>query len=325
MKVMVTGATGFTGGHLARTLKQRGHEVRALVRDASKASALERDGIVAVAGDLTDAAAVRRAAESCDVVYHIAAVYREAKHPDSYYHDINVEGTRHVADAVEQGHAGRLVHCSTVGVHGDVAEIPANEDTPYAPGDVYQRTKLEGELLVRARIEKGLRASIFRPQGIYGPGDRRFLKLFKTISRRTFRMIGSGDVLYHMTHIEDLVDGIILCGEHPNALGRTYVFGGPRYTTIRELVDTIARVAGVPAPRGHIPVAPVMVAAVLCERLCKPFGIEPPLFPRRLDFFVKNRAFSTARAQRELGFSPKVDLEQGTRRTLEWYRGARWL
>jgi nucleoside-diphosphate-sugar epimerase len=122
-----------------------------------------------------------------------------------------------------------------------------------------------------------------------------------------------------------LVDGIILCGEHPNALGRTYVFGGPRYTTIRELVDTIARVADVPAPRGHIPVAPVMVAAVLCERLCKPFGIEPPLFPRRLDFFVKNRAFSTARAQRELGFSPKVDLEQGTRRTLEWYRGARWL
>ena len=84
-------------------------------------------------------------------------------------------------------------------------------------------------------------------------------------------MIGSGDVLYHMTHIEDLVDGIILCGEHPNALGRTYVFGGPRYTTIRELVDTIARVAGVPAPRGHIPVAPVMVAAVLCEGLCKPF------------------------------------------------------
>jgi nucleoside-diphosphate-sugar epimerase len=68
-----------------------------------------------------------------------------------------------------------------------------------------------------------------------------------------------------------------------------------------------------------------MVAAVLCERLCKPFGIEPPLFPRRLDFFVKNRAFSTARAQRELGFSPKVDLEQGARRTLEWYRSAGWL
>jgi nucleoside-diphosphate-sugar epimerase len=138
-------------------------------------------------------------------------------------------------------------------------------------------------------------------------------------------MIGSGNVLYHMTYIDDLVDGIILCGEHPNAMGRTYVFGGPRYTTIRELVDTIARVSGVPEPRGRIPVAPVMVAAVACEWLCKPLGVEPPLFPRRLDFFVKNRAFSTARAQRELGFEPKVDLEEGVRRTFDWYRATGWL
>jgi nucleoside-diphosphate-sugar epimerase len=295
------------------------------VRDAAKAPALEAEGIVPIGGDLTDAAAVRRAAQDCDVVYHVAAVYREARHPDSYYRDINVGGTRHVADAVERGHAGRMVHCSTVGVHGDVQQIPANEDAPFSPGDVYQRTKLEGELLVRARIENGLQASIFRPQGIYGPFDRRFLKLFKTIHRRAFRMIGSGDVLYHMTYIDDLIAGIILCGEHPNAVGRTYVLGGPRYTTIQELVDTIARAAGVSRPRGRIPVAPVMALAVACERICKPLGIEPPLYPRRLDFFLKNRAFSTDRARRELGYRPGVDLEEGVRRTFDWYRAAGWL
>jgi nucleoside-diphosphate-sugar epimerase len=128
MRVIVTGATGFTGGHLARALKNRGHEVRALVRDPAKAVSLEREGILAVTGDLTDADAVRRAADGCDVVYHIAAVYREAKHPDEYYRRINVGGTKNVADAVERGEAGRLVHCSTVGVHGDVRQIPADEN-----------------------------------------------------------------------------------------------------------------------------------------------------------------------------------------------------
>jgi len=325
MRVMVTGATGFTGGHLARALKARGHEVRALVRDPAKAELLERDGIVPCAGDLADADAVQRGAAGCDVVYHIAAVYREARHPDDYYRRINVEGTRHVLDAVARGHVGRVVHCSTVGVHGDVQTIPADENAPFSPGDVYQSTKLEGEMLARERIDAGLPGVIFRPQGIYGPGDRRFLKLFKTIYGGTFRMIGSGDVLYHMTYVSDLVDGIMLCGEHPDAVGQTFVFGGPRYTTLRELVETVGRAVGKPVRRGHIPVAPVMAAAVACEWLCKPLRIEPPLYPRRLDFFVKDRAFSIAKAQRVLGYQPKVELEEGLRQTFEWYRQAGWV
>jgi len=325
MRVMVTGATGFTGGHLARTLKARGNDVRALVRDPSKAGELMRDGIAISPGDLTDAAAVRRAVEGCDVVYHIAAVYREAKHPDEYYRRINVGGTQHIIDAIQRDGAGRMVHCSTVGVHGDVEKIPSDESAPFAPGDIYQQSKLEGELLIQERIKQGARAAIFRPQGIYGPGDRRFLKLFRTVYKGSFRMIGTGSPFYHMTFISDLVDGIILCGEHANALGQTYVFGGPRYTSVRELVDTVARVEGKPVPGGRIPVGPLMAAATLCEWLCKPFGIEPPLYPRRLDFFIKDRAFSTAKAQRELGYQPKIDLEEGLRRTFEWYRSAGWL
>lgn len=325
MRVMVTGATGFTGGHLARALKARGHDVRALVRDPDKAGALVQDGIEVCAGDIVDAQAVMRAVEGCDVVYHIAAVYREARHPDDYYRKVNVEGTRNVLDAVERGHTGRLVHCSTVGVHGDVHRIPADENAPFTPGDVYQATKLEGERLARERIDAGLPGVIFRPLGIYGPGDRRFLKLFATIYKGTFRMIGSGDVLYHMTYVTDLVDGIILCGEHPDAVGETFILGGPSHTTLKDLVETVARVMGRKVRRGHIPVAPVMAAAVLCEWLCKPMGIEPPLYPRRLDFFTKSRAFSIEKAQRVLGFQPQVALEDGLRRTFEWYLKAGWI
>lgn len=325
MRVMVTGATGFTGGHLARALKARGYEVRALVRDVAKAAPLEHDGIVILEGDLADAAAVQRAADGCDVVYHLAAVYREARHPDEYFRKINVGGTRNIIHAVESGHVGRLVHCSTVGVHGNIKTVPADENAPYDPGDIYQQTKLEGALLVRQRIESDLPGVIFRPFGIYGPGDWRFLKLFKAVDRGVFRMIGPGSIFYHMTYVSDLVDGIMLCGEHPNALGQVFLLGGERYTTLRELVETLGRVVGKPVRRGHIPVAPVMAAAVACEWLCKPLGIEPPLYPRRLDFFTKDRAFSIAKAQRELGFQPKVDLEDGLNRTFEWYRKAGWL
>lgn len=325
MRVTVTGATGFTGAHLAHELRRRGHEVHALVRDLDRGRELQQHGVVLHQGDLTDPAAVNRFVAGSDVVYHIAAVYREAKHPPEYFHRVNVDGTRHVLEAAANHGVGRVVHCSTVGVHGNVQCAPADEDAPFAPGDVYQKSKLEGELLVRERIDSGLPGTIFRPQGVYGPGDRRFLKLFRTVYNGTFRMIGSGDVLYHMTYISDLVEGIILCGEHPNALGQTFVLGGPRYTTLKELAEAVGRAVGRPVRRGRVPVAPVMAAAIVCERLCRPLGLEPPLFPRRLDFFLKDRAFSIAKAKRELGFQPKVNLEEGLRRTFEWYRQAGWL
>jgi nucleoside-diphosphate-sugar epimerase len=325
MRVLVTGATGFTGGHLARVLKARGNDVRALVRNLEKAPPLERLGIEICPGDITDACSVLRAARGCDVIYHIAAVYREAKHPDSYYRQINVEGTRNVLDAAQSASVGRLVHCSTVGVHGNVRQIPADENAQFAPGDIYQVTKLEAEMLVRERSRRGLPAVVVRPTPIYGPGDRRFLKLFKTILSGTFRMIGAGDVYYHMTHVSDLVDGLILCGEHPNAVGQTFIVGGRKYRSVNDLVRIVGEVVGRGVRPGHIPIAPVMAAAVACEQLCRPFGIEPILFPRRLDFFINNRAFTIAKAQRMLGYTPRMRIQNGLRQTFNWYRQENWL
>jgi nucleoside-diphosphate-sugar epimerase len=255
------------------------------------------------------------------VVYHIAAAYREAKHPDSYYFDVNVGGTGHVLDAARVEGVQRVVHCSTAGVHGEVTTIPADECAPMNPGDVYQDSKLEGERLAMSAFQSGLPGVVFRPVGIYGPGDTRFLKLFKMASG-PFRMFGSGEVLYHLTYIEDLVDGIILCGERPEALGEVFLLAGPRYTTLNELLELVARALGRPKPYGRLPLWPLLAAATLCEAVCRPLGIDPPLHRRRCDFFVKDRAFTSEKARRALGYEPRVDLETGLARTAAWYYGA---
>jgi dihydroflavonol-4-reductase len=317
---LVTGATGFTGGHLARELSRRGHAVRALVRPGSDVSSLAGHDIELCQGQLVSANDVRRAMQGVGTVYHIAAAYREAKHPDSYYFDVNVGGTKNVLDAARAEGVERVVHCSTAGVHGEVETVPADECAPLRPGDVYQDSKLEGERLAMAEFSRGLPGVVFRPVGIYGPGDTRFLKLFRTVDSGRFRMFGSGEVLYHLTYIDDLVDGITRCGEVPEAVGQVFLLAGPRYTTLNELVALVAEALGRPAPRGRIPLWPLLTAAVLCEAACRPLGIDPPLHRRRTDFFVKDRAFTSAKAREVLGYAPKVDLTEGLGRTAEWYR-----
>jgi nucleoside-diphosphate-sugar epimerase len=206
-------------------------------------------------------------------------------------------------------------------VHGHIEQPPATESAPYAPGDVYQRTKLEAERLATAfGTGHPLEVVIARPIGIYGPGDRRFLKMFRGIARGRFPLLGSGDVFYHLTYIDDLVRGFALCGHVPAAAGRTYILAGPEYTTLNELVALVAAEFGVRPPRLHLPVWPVWIAGALCELVCVPFGIEPPLFRRRVDFYRKSRAFDTTRAREELGYNPTVDLRTGIHRTAAWYR-----
>ncbi len=319
---LVTGATGFTGGHLARTLLDRGYAVRALVRDLSNPSAakLGELGIDLVQGDVSDAASVDRAVAGCTHVFHIAALYRTANHADEEYRAVNTDSVKHVLAAAKRHGVQRIVHCSTCGVHGDIVEIPANEETPYNPGDIYQRTKLDGELLAQAAMADGAPVSVVRPTGIYGPGDTRFLKLFRTIQAGTFRMFGDGQILYHMTFIDDMVAGIILAGEHPDAIGEVFLIASDEYCTLDELVASVAAELGVKPPRLHLPIGPLLFAATICEALCKPFNIDPPLHRRRVEFFTKARAFRNDKARRIMGFEPKVSLKEGLHRTAEWYR-----
>ena len=326
MRVLVTGATGFTGGHLARSFARRGYQVRGLARTAPQAAELSAAGVEPVLGVLEDRDAVKSAVKNIDVVYHIAAIYRRAGIPEAKYRAVNVTAVGELVEAAAAAGVTRLVHCSTVGVHGDIEHPPANEDAPLNPGDIYQRTKVEGERVAHeAAARTGLAVTIVRPTGIYGPGDRRLLKLFRGVSRRRFIVLGSGDIFYHLTYIDDLVEGFRLCGEVPAAANRTYILAGGEVTTLNELIAIIAEQAHV-APRSlKLPVWPVWLAGAACEAICVPLGLEPPLYRRRVDFFTKSRAFDIARARTELGYAPQVGLREGIRRTLAWYREHGWL
>jgi dihydroflavonol-4-reductase len=324
VRVLVTGAAGFTGNHLARTLAARGHQVRAFQRDATRKP--DMPGIEPFAGDLRDRQSIASAVAGIEVVYHIAAIYRQAGVPEDAYRAINAAAVGHIVEAAAAAGVRRVVHCSTVGVHGDIEHPPADEDAPLTPGDIYQRTKLEGEEIAReAGARSGIEVVVARPSGIYGPGDRRLLKLFRGVARRRWITLGRGRIYYHLTYIDDLVEGFRLCGEHPAAANRTYILAGGEVTTLNELVAVIARVVGVPRPRIHLPVLPFWLAGAACEAVCAPFGVEPPIYRRRVDFFTKSRAFDIGRARREIGYAPQVGLRDGVTRTIEWYRAHGWL
>jgi nucleoside-diphosphate-sugar epimerase len=322
--VFVTGANGFTGSYVCKHLVQRGDRVRALVRKTSKLELLQNVDVELVYGDLTNAAIADTLAKSLkgvDVVYHIAAVYRTEGVPKKYFWEVHVEGTRHLLEAAARANVARFVHCSTVGVQGEIKNPPATEEAPYAPGDLYQESKVDGEKLARRFFhEHNLSGVVVRPVGIYGPGDTRFLKLFKFIHNGKFRMLGNGKVLYHLTYVEDLARGILLAGEKKEALGEVFTIGGNGYLTLAELVERVAKALNVPVPRKSFPVWPVWFAGLLCEIACRPFGLEPPLYRRRVEFFIKDRAFDISKAKRLLGYQPQVDLDAGLRSTAEWYR-----
>jgi dihydroflavonol-4-reductase len=319
-RVLVTGATGFAGGALARRLATHNAPVRALVRNSANVAPLTALGIESVHGDLRDPASLRQAMCGVDVVYHIAAIYRQQGVEPQLFKAINATGVQHLLDAAVDAGVSRFVHCSTVGVHGHIERPPAAEDAPFAPGDVYQDSKLEGERIAARYMAEGrLPVTIFRPAPIYGPGDLRFLKLFRGIKRGRFPMIGDGEVFYHLVYIDDLVEGILRCGTADQAIGEIFILAGPEYTTLNDLMATVARELGGRPPWLRIPFAPVYAAATVCEAVCRPLGVEPPLYRRRVSFFAKSRAFDIGKARRTLGYAPKVSVREGVARTGAWY------
>lgn len=315
--VAVTGGSGFTGAALIKRLLDEGYKVKALIRNPSTIPFNERLEIVL--GDLGDKAVLEKLVDGVDTVFHIAAMYRsEGRYED--FLAVNFEGTRTLLKVSRAANVRRFIYCSTIGVHGTVDRTPADETAPYNPRDPYQETKLMAEKYCLDMHGKDIEVAVIRPCGIYGPGDTRMLKMFRMIDKGMFFFVGDARPNFHPVYIDDLVQGFMLAMQVKEAAGEVFIIGGPRYLPLREYVATAARALGTSAPTFTIPYPLMSAAAAGCEWLCKPFGISPPLHRRRLTFFKHNRAFSTEKAKRLLGYQAEIDLDEGFRRTVAWYR-----
>jgi len=318
---LVTGANGFVGSRLCRELLEHRYHVRALHRPNSDISTLGDLDVEKVEGDVTDPASLRKAFSGIDVVFHIAALFRQAKHPPSVYHQVNVEGTRNVFNAAIQNGVSRIIHCSTVGVHSHIPNPPANESEEYRPGDIYQETKCEGEKVALSFFNEGkIEGAVIRPAMIWGPGDSRTLKLFKGIANRRFPLIGTGRTLLHWILVDDLVSAFRLAAEKEDPSGEVYIIAGERPVEMKYLIDSVAKAFKVKPPPFRIPAFPIQLIGTLVEAVCIPFGIEPPIYRRRVDFFTKTRAFDSTKAARELSFKPAHSFEEEVELICNWYR-----
>lgn len=324
--ILITGGLGFLGSHLASRLSASGEAVRILARPSRQVGAETPPHHQITWGDIRDPKAVDRAVQGTEVVIHLVSNFRKGGSDEKEAHAVNVEGTRNVLAACSRYGVRQLVHCSTIGVHGSVLEIPATEETPFNPLDLYQETKLQAEQEVwRHHRETGLPVTVVRPISMFGPGDRRMLKLFRMIQKGRFVMVGDGEALFQPAYIDDVVDGFLLCLRNDKAVGEAFIVGGEEYVPLRELVGLIATELGVATPRWRLPLRPVLALADLCEKLCVPLGVEPPLHRRRVSFFQNQRAFSIAKARRLLGFQPRMPLRDSLRATIGWYQSHGWL
>ncbi len=321
---LITGGTGFIGSRLALACAERGEIVRVLAQTNTPAERqncreLQQSGVTIIEGSVTDPDAVRRACDSVDVIYHLAAAQHEANVPDKHYYDVNVEGTRNILEAAAASGVMRFVHGSTIGVYGISNNGPVHDDSPLQPDNIYGITKCEGEKVVRQFLDK-IPIAIVRISETYGPGDRRLLKLFDGIQKRRFLKIGDGRNLHHLVYIDDLIEGLRLVATEEAAVGNTFVLAGPEAVSTEEMIQCICDATKVNMPRLRIPLRPLMTTASMMERLLRPLGIQPPLHRRRMNFFVKSFQFRCDNARHLLGYEPRIGVEEGIRRTREWYQ-----
>lgn len=326
-RVLVTGATGFTGSVLTRKLCERGAEVVAIARPLSDREPLADCPVQWLLGDVADPGLAQEATRNIHYIFHLATTYREARSSTDVYYQVHVASTRHLAQAV-QGNASfkRFVHVSTIGVHGHIEGPPANETHPFDPGDEYQATKAEAEQWIsRFAGEHGLPYTIVRPAGIYGPGDRRLFKFFRMAAKGYVLLLGRGECAYHLIHVDDLTEMMLQLAAHPDADGEAFICGAREATTLPD----IARAVGTELKRRvrivRLPAWPFFAAATLCEWVCKPFGVEPPLYRRRVAFFTKDRKFDTDKVFETLDYSPCFPGDEGIRQTTNWYVDQGWL
>jgi dihydroflavonol-4-reductase len=320
VRVFVTGATGFIGGHVARKLRDRGEDVVALVRSPDKAGDLRELDCELVEGDLSDEAAIKKGVEGCDAVVHGGAVYKVGipKKEREAMWDANVRGTERVLDAAHEAGAQRVVYVSTCNVFGntkgELVDESYRRDESEGFLSYYDETKYRAHEVAEDRLGKGYPIVIVQPGGVYGPNDHSEIgNMIDQARTGKLKMKMFPETGFMLIHVEDVAEGILLALDK-GEVGEAYVLSGQQ-ARMGELVDRVCEMSGRKPPRGTMP-------AVLMKASAPLGPVVGPLmgFPPNLGELIKVSDGVTywatdAKARRELGFKPR-DLETGLKDTL---------
>jgi 2-alkyl-3-oxoalkanoate reductase len=320
MTSLVTGATGFLGGHLLEALVSQGRPVRALVRDPQNAAVLRDRGIDVYVGDIRDPAAMQQAIRECHAVFHCAAA--GGRHPSKQeIHSTNFIGIKNLLEAIRANRQQRLICISGLSVLGMRNLNPASEDLPWRrSGDFEADTKIRIEqLILDYRSEYNLDVVILRPGIVYGPGDDNLSQVLQAIRESKFAYIGSRKNIVPLMHVRDFVQVMLLAASRPEAKGRIYHIADGTQTTIEQIVSHLAELSGCSQPRLVLPYFLPYVGCLLFE-LLKRFRLRSkpgPIDRAGLRFLGTSRWVPIGRAQEELGFSPQVFFREGLAATFK--------
>jgi nucleoside-diphosphate-sugar epimerase len=322
MKVLLTGGTGFLGKNVARALSTRGHEVRLLARADSNLAGLPAGDIVR--GDVGDAASVRRAAEGCQAILHMAALVKMWVPEREVFDRVNVEGLR-AALAASEAVGARLVYTSSFMAIGPTGAPPADESQIH-PGhsfrNDYERTKAHADVIAREAAAAGRDIVLLYPGVVYGPGDRTAGNIVVNMIADHLRgrfpgIIGPGDRLWSYAFVEDVAAGHVDALEKGRA-GERYLLAGEN-VSMNGFFRLLAEASGVPAPRLHIPYAAAGALGWMLYAWAELTGMEPLLTHEVVGVFREHWSYTSAKAQRDLGYRT-TPLRDGLRRTLDWLR-----
>lgn len=313
MKALVTGARGFIGRAMVTGLSERGWRVAAL--DVSAPTGTPPAGVEPLTADIRSVGDWRQALDGTDVIIHLASAHLQVDLPPSTYWETNVQSLRPFLEAARAAGVKHFLHTSSVGVHGSLATVPGNEESPFAPENLYEQTKAAGEAEVIRFLPDAppMGVTIVRPGWVYGPGDARTERILGAVARGRFIMFGAGSNQRHPIYIDDYVSGVVQVLLQPHTYGRTYVLAGPAYLSSRELVSAAERVTG-GRTRLRVPLALGYAAGLGAELAFRVLRASPPISRRTLAFFTNQNAFDTSRARREFGFAPAIGVEDGFRK-----------
>jgi nucleoside-diphosphate-sugar epimerase len=321
--VLVTGGNGFVGRHVVDALQRRGDEVRALALPGEDAPLLEERCVEIYRGDIRDPESLVAPMRGADSVLHLAAMM-DVWRPMAAYYGANVSGTENVCRAALAAGVGRLVHMSSSSVYGVGLGKPADERFPLIPfADAYPLTKAAGDRLVyRMMLNDCLPAVIVRADQVFGPGDtRRFARLADRLRSGTGVIVGDGDNALPLVYVSDVVDGLLLALDDKRAVGQAYNITNDAPLTQKQFLHTIAREVGAQPPRVHAPFGALYAAGWLAERAASVASSwrRPSITRLGVALAGTDNRYGIAKARRELGYKPRVTLEDGVRRTARWY------